>query len=141
MKIFAVVDTNVIIAALLSKNFDSATVKIIRNIYEGQIVPLYHDKIIAEYIDVLSRDKFPISKEVAKKMIDTIKNFGEEIGPSEADEVFVDEDDRIFYEVMMTRRNENSYLITGNKKHYPSKNFVVSPAEMIYIIENCEECF
>lgn len=35
----------------------------------------------------------------------------------------------------MKKRNEEVYLVTGNQKHYPVKNFIVIPAEMMEIIE------
>ncbi len=50
---YAVIDTNVFISALLSKNSDAATVKVLRAILDGRIVPLYHDEILIEYDEVL----------------------------------------------------------------------------------------
>ncbi len=44
-------------------------------------------------------------------------------------------DDLIFYEVAMETRDDDSYLVTGNQKHYPIKDFIVTPAEMIEIIK------
>lgn len=49
MTYYAVIDTNVLISALLSKNSDAATVKVLRAIIDGRIVPLYHNEILAEY--------------------------------------------------------------------------------------------
>ena len=43
-------------------------------------------------------------------------------------------DDLVFYEVAMKKRNDNSYLVTGNQKHYPIKDFIVTPSEMIEIL-------
>ncbi len=40
----------------------------------------------------------------------------------------------IFYEVAMEKRSDNAYLVTGNQKHYPIKDFIVTPAEMAEII-------
>ena len=39
------------------------------------------------------------------------------------------------YEVAMEKREDDSYLVTGNKKHYPNKDFIVTPAEMIEILK------
>ena len=47
-------------------------------------------------------------------------------------------DDRIFYEVAMARRDDGAYLVTGNKRHYPEKHYVVMPAEMIQILTETE---
>ena len=65
--IYAVIDTNVLISALLTKNMDAPTLKV--------------------------------------------------------------------YEVAMEKREDDSYLVTGNQRHYPIKDFIVTPAEMIKILE------
>ena len=50
-------------------------------------------------------------------------------------EEFIDEDDIVFYEIVMSARNTmDAYLITGNIRHYPIRNFVVTPKEMLDII-------
>ena len=55
MKIYAVIDTNVIVSALLSRNHDSATVKVLDYLYDRVIVPVYNNEIIEEYEAVLRR--------------------------------------------------------------------------------------
>ena len=44
-------------------------------------------------------------------------------------------DDLIFYEVAMEKRDDDSYLVTGNQKHYPVKDFIVTLAEMVDILK------
>ena len=56
--IYAVIDTNVFVAALLTKSNDSATVKVYDAIADGLITPLYHKDILEEYAEVLSRPKY-----------------------------------------------------------------------------------
>ena len=41
----------------------------------------------------------------------------------------------IFYEVVMAKRKDDAYLVTGNQKHFPVRPFVVTPAEMMEILE------
>ena len=48
-------------------------------------------------------------------------------------EFFSDPQDIVFYEVALSK--EDSFLVTGNMKHYPKVDFVVTPAEMMKIIE------
>ena len=48
--LYAVIDTNVLVAALLTKNNDSATVKVFEAIEDELITPLYHSEIIKEYV-------------------------------------------------------------------------------------------
>ena len=43
--IYAVIDTNVFVSALFSKNINVATVKVLDAIFQGKIVPLYNDEI------------------------------------------------------------------------------------------------
>ena len=44
-------------------------------------------------------------------------------------------DDLIFYEVAMGKRDDDAYLVTGNQKHYPIRDFIVTPSEMMEIID------
>ena len=60
--IYAVIDTNVFVAALLTKSNDSATVKVYDAIADGLITLLYHKDILEEYAEVLSRPKFKFSR-------------------------------------------------------------------------------
>ena len=45
-----------------------------------------------------------------------------------------DSKDVVFYAVTLSN-SESTYLVTGNLKHFPEKPFVVSPSEMIKILE------
>lgn len=134
--IYAVIDTNVFVAALLTKNDDSATVKVYKAIADGLITSLYHKDILTEYEEVLSRPKFKFSEKRINAVLDMIVKYGIEVFPKSTGEILVDMDDLIFYEVAMEKRDDDSYLVTGNQKHYPVRDFIVTPAEMIEIIEN-----
>ncbi len=46
----------------------------------------------------------------------------------------MDMDDLVFYEIVMEKRDDNAYLITGNVRHFPKRDFVVTPSEMIEIL-------
>lgn len=76
MKIFAVIDTNVIASALISKHSDSATVLVLDSIFFGIITPIYNDGILNEYDSVLRRSKFNFSEERIKRTLETIKAKG-----------------------------------------------------------------
>ncbi len=132
---YAVIDTNVFISALISRNGDSATVKVLRSILDGRIVPLYHDDILVEYDEVLHREKFHFKEKSIQMVLAAVKEFGVEVFPQPTGEIMIDMDDLIFYEVTMEKRDVDAYLVTGNQKHYPIKDFIVTPTEMIRIIE------
>jgi hypothetical protein len=41
----------------------------------------------------------------------------------------------VFYEIVMTARKvADAYPVTGNSKHFPVKPFVVTPREMLDIV-------
>lgn len=130
----AVIDTNVFISALLSKRADASTVRVLEAVFDGVIVPLYHNDILAEYDEVLHRSKFHFKEETIQLVINAVKQYGVEVFPQPTGEILVDMDDLIFYEVAMEKRDEDAYLVTGNQKHYPVREFIVTPAEMMEII-------
>ncbi len=134
-KIFAVIDTNVIVSALLSSNLESNPVKVFRAIVQERIVPLYNDEILEEYRCVLSRPKFHLDRSLIETVIKAIVTDGLNIDRTPAADIdFPDPKDIVFYEVALSV--EDSYLVTGNIRHFPVKPFIVTPAEMIRILEN-----
>lgn len=133
-KIYAVIDTNVLVSALFSISGHSNPSIIIRKIIDGVITPLYNEEILAEYEEVLNRDKFPFRKADIDWIISTFIDYGILLGRTAvSDEEFTDRDDIVFYEVTLSK--EDSFLVTGNIKHFPKKPFIVTPAEMLAIID------
>ncbi len=136
MKIYAVIDTNVIVSALLSHYDDAATVRIIRKIIVGDIVPVFNDDILNEYSAVLHRAKFDFPEAVITQTLRTFIKFGVNAERLVSNTQLPDPKDLVFYEVALS--SEDSYLVTGNIKHFPKEPFIVTPAEMIHIIESLE---
>ena len=134
--IYAVIDTNVFVSALFSKNINVATVKVLDAIFQGKIVPLYNDEIIAEYEEVLHRSKFHFTPSLVNKYLKSICKMGISSERVHSDEVFPDQDDVMFYEVALSK--EDAYLVTGNTKHFPKTPIVVTPAEMMEILQRKE---
>ena len=134
MKCYAVVDTNVLVSALLSKKNDTATVQVLHAMLDGRFIPLYYEDILTEYKEVLHRPKFHLSENAIRTVISAVKRYGIEVFPQPTGEILIDMDDLIFYEVAMEKRDEGAYLVTGNQKHYPVMDFIVTPAEMMEIL-------
>ena len=134
MRCYAVVDTNVIVSALITRNPDSPPRQVFRAMLAGDIIPLYQADILAEYEEVLCREKFHLQIETIQTVLQAIREFGIEVVPRPTGEILVDMDNLVFYEVAMEKRNKDTYLVTGNQKHYPVRNFIVTPAEMIEIL-------
>lgn len=135
MKYYAVFDTNVLVASLLTKKTGSATALVVNVISTGEIVPLYNQDILDEYEEVFQRAKFPFSQVSIKKILTMIQDMGLAVSPSSTGEILPDMDDLVFYEVVMEKRNEDAYLITGNSKHFPKREYIVTPAEMMEILK------
>lgn len=130
MILYAIIDTNIIVSSMLK--VDSIPRKIINLISLGIITPLLNEEVLNEYIDVINRDKFPFNKIDIKNIIDLFKNRGLFIKPKLYKYNLIDESDRAFYEVMLATKDEyNSYLITGNIKHFPKDERVLTPREFL----------
>lgn len=134
MRLYAVFDTNVLVSSLLTKNPDSATALVLDAVADGEIVPLYNQEILDEYDDVLHRPKFNFKNASIRAVLSIIRQFGLEVSPSPTGEILPDMDDLVFYEVVMEKRDDDAYLITGNLRHFPEREFIVTPAEMIRIL-------
>ena len=135
MKFYAVIDTNVIVSAMLKRN--SVPCIIVNKLFDETIIPLANNEIIEEYEDVLSRKKFSFNKKDVSNFIKEFRKKAILLDRTKIDEQFVDLDDVVFYEIVITARKKsrNSYLITGNKKHFPIKSYIVTPNEMLEIIK------
>ncbi|MEE1248583.1 MAG: hypothetical protein UHU19_05080 [Lachnospiraceae bacterium] len=83
---------------------------------------------------MLHRSKFHFKEETIQLVINAVKQYGIEVLPQPTGEILIDMDDLIFYEVAMEKRDDDAYLVTGNQKHYPIRDFIVTPAEMMEII-------
>ena len=137
MKIFAIIDTNVLVSALL--NWDSVPGAVMEEAINGNLVPVLHNAIIAEYDEVLHRKKFPFLEDDIQALLRRIKERGVFWVPALIDEKLPDEKDVIFYAVTMeVRKEEEAYLVTGNIRHFPVKPYIITPREMLSILQNKE---
>ena len=134
MKYYAVIDTNVMVSAMFKKG--SVPGRVVDYAIEGEIVPLLNDEIINEYEEVLLRNEFGFDAEDVAELISHLKSKAIFLDRTRSDENFPDLDDAVFYEIALTaRKTADAYLITGNIKHFPVKPFVITPREMLDIIE------
>lgn len=133
MKVYAVIDTNVFVSAFLTRNHHAATTKVLEAFQQHKIKLLYNEDILKEYRDVLMRSKFHLP---TNEVVDFLNFIIEEGIPSsriKSTEFFPDPKDIVFYEVALSK--DDAYLVTGNIKHFPRTPIVVTPAEMMEILE------
>ncbi|MBQ9879730.1 MAG: putative toxin-antitoxin system toxin component, PIN family [Clostridia bacterium] len=133
---YAVIDTNVLVSALLSGNDDAATVQVVRRLLCGEIVPVFSKEIVREYREVLCRAKFGFSPDAVDRLISSLETDGIFIEPSASGVTLPDMKDLPFYEVVLEKRKETdaAYLVTGNIKHFPVRTFIVTPRELLDIL-------
>ena len=132
---YAVIDTNVLVSALLSSKDDSATVQVLGKVLAGEIIPVYSNMITKEYREVLSRKKFGFAGGTVGYLLSAIEKYGILVNPSSSGIVLPDMKDLPFYEVVLEKRDDEAYLVTGNIKHFPKEPFVVTPREILDILE------
>ena len=132
---FVVIDTNVLVSGLLGRNSSLPTVGILNHLLTSKevITPLYCEEIYQEYENVLYREKFNFKREEVEEVLQRIKDIGISSQRILSKNYFPDPKDVVFYEVALSK--EDSFLVTGNIKHFPKVDFVVTPAEMMAIIE------
>ncbi len=132
MKYFAVIDTNVLVSAMLK--WQSVPGSVMEFALEGFIIPVLNKEIVAEYRTVLARSKFRLDEEIITDIIDSLENVGFYVDAETIDIELTDSKDRVFYEVVMEKRKEEeTYLVTENIKHFSDKPFIVTPRQMLDI--------
>ena len=75
MKCYAVIDTNVLVSALLK--WDSIPGQVVQQTYAHEIIPVFNYSILQEYEEVLSREKFHFPKETVDFLLSRLKTIGE----------------------------------------------------------------
>ena len=135
MTFYAVIDTNVLVSALLSSHADAATVQLVGRLILGEITPVYSSEIMTEYREVLSRKKFKFDSNMIHYILSTIEKFGILVTPTATEVSLPDIKDLPFYEVVMEKRDDSAYLVTGNLKHFPAEPFIVTAHQMNDILD------
>ena len=133
---YVVIDTNVLVSALITRNENSPTVQILRFLANGNIVPVYSEDIVKEYNEVLRRTKFKLSESLIINLLKDIMDNGLKITElAEVSETMPDPKDIVFYAVTLSAKEKDAFLVTGNGKHFPEKPFVVTPSELVEILK------
>ena len=127
-----VVDTNIIVSALINTN--GLPAKILSLVLNEKVKLLYDNRIIFEYSEVLSRKEFGFNTEIINDMLDFFKHYGDFVNADHINVKFHDQTDKKFYEVFKTGKAQ--YLVTGNKKHYPEDAAIISPKDFIKFYES-----
>ncbi|MDR1453693.1 MAG: putative toxin-antitoxin system toxin component, PIN family [Candidatus Margulisbacteria bacterium] len=125
-----VLDTNVLVSALLSQG---PPAQIIKMVGAKLLRPCYSSTILSEYWTVLSRPKFSFGAEKINALINGLTQRGFLILPKKSNIAFTDESDRKFYDAAVSSQ---AILLTGNLRHFPKKSWLMAPAEFIKFTAN-----
>ena len=124
-KLIAVLDTNVLVSALWTPNGKAAY--ILQKVISGELQLCHNYQILKEYREVLMRPKFKFSEWQVNFLLETIEKDGISVIPTTLPDIkFVDESDRIFYEVA---KFCNTPLVTGNLKHFPDDDCIMTVSD------------
>jgi putative PIN family toxin of toxin-antitoxin system len=129
MTLTGVYDTNVIVSAILKPG--SIPASLVALAMEGSVKLILTPPILEEYREVLKRPKFAFDPSAVDAFLHDLEKAAVMVYPTKQVRRALDETDNRFLEC--AQKAKAHYLITGNKKHFPSPEFkgtkIVSPAE------------
>ena len=105
-----VIDTNVLVSALWSRN--GAPARVLSLIINGGLIPCYDYRILSEYKEVLTRPKFKFTGGEVNALLDWIADTGRSV-------------------VAEPLKFCGAKLITGNIKHFPKDNTVLTVSDFL----------
>ncbi|HEX9730759.1 MAG TPA: putative toxin-antitoxin system toxin component, PIN family [Thermoanaerobaculia bacterium] len=112
-----VLDTNVLVSGLLQPLGPSA--QIVRLVAAEELALCYDPRILAEYGEVLLRERFRFDPERVMTLMEQIRAGGVTVAARPFAIRLPDPDDEPFLEVALAGRVR--CLVTGNLRHYPAE--------------------
>ncbi|MGA2593549.1 MAG: putative toxin-antitoxin system toxin component, PIN family [Bryobacteraceae bacterium] len=119
-------DTNVIVSALLQPLGPPAAVFLL--VVGGAVQLCVSGNLYAEYEEVIRRPRLARDEEVIIATLQTVREKGFWVKPTETIKACSDPDDDVFLECAYAARAY--YLVTGNLKHFPQSwgsTLIVTP--------------
>ena len=113
----AVVDTNVIVSALLSPKGNARLVLAMALARKFDLI--VSTELLAEYEAVIRRPKFRFRSEEIDQALADLRRVGEVVRPTDKVSESPDEPDNRFLEC--AEAGSADYLVTGNTSHFPKK--------------------
>lgn len=128
---FVILDTNVVVSALLAKFDHGYPAAVLDRVASRNVTPAYSWELLSEYEDVLRRPKFKFEERDIQAVLRIIKRFGvhqEPLPGLSFTPECIDENDRFAFNLMLST---DALLITGNVKDFPKDSHIFTPAEFI----------
>jgi uncharacterized protein len=112
-----VLDTNVIVSALLTP--DGAEAEVLLLALKGTVSLGVSEPVVAEYEEVLTRPKFKNPADVVTGLLADIRTVGHVVRPQHTLAVIPHESDNRFLECAEAFKAH--FLVTGNTRHFPKR--------------------
>ncbi len=127
----AVIDTNVLVSALLSASGNEAL--ILLAVHQGMIRPCFSAAILEEYTAVLARPRFAFSPDEIAALLAMLRGKGELFLPENLPVRSPDPADTKFLHCAQAAQAD--FIVTGNKRDFPDSPYgvtrVVNATELI----------
>lgn len=128
-----VVDTNVLVSGIINPNPPG---RVVDGIVSLTLTPLYDDRILSEYRELLLRPVFRFSRKDVHALLEFIEFSGEQITAGPINLVLPDPDDLPFIEVAIAGLADA--VVTGNIRHFtPARRrgvTVLTPAALLNLM-------
>jgi len=130
----AVIDTNVLVSAMISSAGNEAL--LLMAINQGLVTPYFSPEILNEYRDVLLRPRFGFPAKEVDALLDMLRRRGNLLDQVPVTHASPDPDDDKF--IACALAGEADFLVTGNKRHFPQTlpagASIVNAAELLEVI-------
>jgi putative PIN family toxin of toxin-antitoxin system len=130
----AVIDTNVIVSALISPSGNEAL--LLLAVKQGLVRPCFSPAVLQEYSEVLARPKFSFSPDEIAALLELLQSQGDLLHPASLSGISPDPEDDKF--IACALAGYADFLVTGNKKDFPTDQLgttrAVTSAELLNLI-------
>ena len=111
----AVIDTNVLVSAMISPAGNEAL--LVMAINHGLVAPCLSQEILKEYSSVLLRPRFGFPQGHVDDLLNLLRRHGHLLDPVPIAPTSPDPDDDKFIACAIAGKAD--FLVTGNKRHFP----------------------
>jgi putative PIN family toxin of toxin-antitoxin system len=127
----AVIDTNVLVSAMISPSGNEAL--LLLAVRQGFVKPCFSDEILEEYSGVLARRRFGFAADEITALMDTLRGNGDLVHPAPLAGRSPDPRDDKFLACALAAQAD--FMVTGNKRDFPPDPIkptkVVSAGELL----------
>lgn len=129
-----VVDTNVLVAALLGRRADAPPAQLLQAVLQGRLRPVVSDALIAEYLSVLARPKIAerhgLTPAEVESLVVAIVRQAVVVAPTAPGPTAPDPGDQFLFDLLAAL--PGSVLVTGDARLFGADGAtVIAPADLV----------